>query len=177
MPLITGGCLRIVIRRALPFPVHCTPRETPHRDCRSPERVTSSTPHAAPGRHAAAAQPRRARRLPERGHPRVVLAVILVAQLMVMLDMSIVNVALPQIQPALDFTPSGPVLGAQRLHASPSAGCCCSARGPATCSAAAAASSAGVGAVHRSPRSLGGLATSPALLLVARGPRRASAAR
>ena len=46
-------------------------------------------------------------RLPDRGHPRVVLAVILVAQLMVMLDMSIVNVALPQIQSGLGFTASG----------------------------------------------------------------------
>jgi EmrB/QacA subfamily drug resistance transporter len=36
-----------------------------------------------------------------------VLAVILVAQLMVMLDMSIVNVALPQMQSALDFSTSG----------------------------------------------------------------------
>ncbi len=42
-----------------------------------------------------------------RGHPPVVLAVILVAQLMVMLDMSIVNVALPQIQSGLGFTASG----------------------------------------------------------------------
>jgi EmrB/QacA subfamily drug resistance transporter len=37
----------------------------------------------------------------------VVLAVILVAQLMVMLDMSIVNVALPQIRVGLGFTESG----------------------------------------------------------------------
>ncbi len=48
----------------------------------------------------------RARRLPERGHPNTMLAVILVAQLMVMLDMSIVNVALPQMQTALDFSPA-----------------------------------------------------------------------
>ncbi len=48
----------------------------------------------------------RRRRLPDRGHPTVMLAVILVAQLMVMLDMSIVNVALPKIQTALDFSPS-----------------------------------------------------------------------
>jgi EmrB/QacA subfamily drug resistance transporter len=37
----------------------------------------------------------------------VILAVILVAQLMVVLDMSIVNVALPNIQHDLDFTASG----------------------------------------------------------------------
>ncbi len=48
----------------------------------------------------------RRRRLPDRGHPTAMLAVILVAQLMVMLDMSIVNVALPKIQTALDFSPS-----------------------------------------------------------------------
>ncbi len=41
------------------------------------------------------------------GRPRLVLATILVAQLMVVLDMTIVNVALPQMQTALDFTPSG----------------------------------------------------------------------
>ena len=48
----------------------------------------------------------RTRRLPERGHPTATLAVILVAQLMVLLDLSIVNVALPQIQTALDFSPA-----------------------------------------------------------------------
>jgi len=45
------------------------------------------------------------RQRPER--PRLVLATILVAQLMVVLDMSIVNVALPQMQRALDFSPTG----------------------------------------------------------------------
>ena len=45
----------------------------------------------------------------------VVLAVILVSQLMVVLDATIVNVALPDMQAALHFsTPA--VLGAQRLH-------------------------------------------------------------
>jgi EmrB/QacA subfamily drug resistance transporter len=39
-----------------------------------------------------------------RGNPQVVLAVILVSQLMVMLDMSIVNVALPKIQGSLGFS-------------------------------------------------------------------------
>ncbi|MGH3446190.1 MAG: MFS transporter [Nocardioidaceae bacterium] len=42
-----------------------------------------------------------------RGNPKVVLPVILVAQLMVVLDMSIVNVALPHIQRSLDFSPAG----------------------------------------------------------------------
>jgi EmrB/QacA subfamily drug resistance transporter len=45
---------------------------------------------------------------PRRGaNPAVVLGVILVTQLMVVLDMSIVNVALPHMQTALDFSPSG----------------------------------------------------------------------
>lgn len=48
-------------------------------------------------------RPRRPR--PER--PRLVLFTILTAQLMVVLDMSIVNVALPQMQQALDFSPTG----------------------------------------------------------------------
>jgi EmrB/QacA subfamily drug resistance transporter len=38
---------------------------------------------------------------------RLLLPVILVAQLMVVLDMSIVNVALPDMQKALDFSPAG----------------------------------------------------------------------
>ncbi|MGY2875317.1 EmrB/QacA subfamily drug resistance transporter [Marmoricola sp. URHA0025 HA25] len=47
----------------------------------------------------------RPRQRPER--PRLVLATILTAQLMVVLDMSIVNVALPHMQQALDFSPTG----------------------------------------------------------------------
>jgi EmrB/QacA subfamily drug resistance transporter len=66
-----------------------------------PTPLTPLTPRSA------ASVGRRPFGLPERGNPRVVLAVILVAQLMVMLDMSIVNVALPQIQRGLGFTPSG----------------------------------------------------------------------
>ncbi|MGH3471755.1 MAG: MFS transporter, partial [Nocardioidaceae bacterium] len=44
---------------------------------------------------------------PRRKNPTVLLAVILVAQLMVVLDMSIVNVALPDMQQALHFSPTG----------------------------------------------------------------------
>ncbi|MCU1603514.1 MAG: transporter, partial [Frankiales bacterium] len=40
-------------------------------------------------------------------HENLVLAVILTSQLMVVLDATIVNVALPKMQKALDFTPSG----------------------------------------------------------------------
>ena len=47
---------------------------------------------------------------------RLLLPVILVAQLMVVLDMSIVNVALPDMQHALSLLPHGPLVGAQRLH-------------------------------------------------------------
>src|SRR5271169_6894863 len=42
-----------------------------------------------------------------RRHPSVVLAVILTAQLMVVLDATIVNVALPHIQRSLHFSNSG----------------------------------------------------------------------
>ncbi|HET6167143.1 MAG TPA: MFS transporter [Marmoricola sp.] len=49
---------------------------------------------------------RRVRR-PRPERPRLVLATILTAQLMVVLDMSIVNVALPHMQQALDFSPTG----------------------------------------------------------------------
>ena len=45
---------------------------------------------------------------PQRHERRgLVLAVILIAQLMVVLDMSIVNVALPDMQRALGFSPTG----------------------------------------------------------------------
>jgi EmrB/QacA subfamily drug resistance transporter len=46
-------------------------------------------------------------RAPRAANPGVVLGVILVTQLMVVLDMSIVNVALPHMQRALGFTASG----------------------------------------------------------------------
>ena len=41
------------------------------------------------------------------GHPGLVLALILTSQLMVVLDATIVNIALPDIKTALDFSPSG----------------------------------------------------------------------
>ena len=58
---------------------------------------------------------RRRRRARRRGSP-LFLFVILAAQLMVVLDTTIVNVALPHIQQALGFSSSEPVVGAQRLH-------------------------------------------------------------
>ena len=133
---------------------------------RTPERVHLVDPTPPPGRHAATAQPRRPRRRPDRGQPSVVLAVILVAQLMVMLDMSIVNVALPQMQSALDFSTSGLswVLNAYSL-----------AFGGLLLLGARAGDLlgrrrsflAGVGLFTLASLA-GGLATSPALLLVAR---------
>ncbi|PJI91022.1 MFS transporter [Luteimicrobium subarcticum] len=44
---------------------------------------------------------------PRARSPRLVLAAILTTQLMIVLDATIVNVALPDMQKALDFTPSG----------------------------------------------------------------------
>lgn len=51
--------------------------------------------------------PATAPRQERRSRPGLVLAVILIAQLMVVLDMSIVNVALPDMQTALGFSPTG----------------------------------------------------------------------
>ena len=66
--------------------------------------------------------------------PGLVLAVIAAAQLMLALDLTIVNVALPHIQAALGF--SGPTWSRSSTPTPwRSAGCCCSAAVPATCSA------------------------------------------
>ena len=62
------------------------------------DQVTTTLPPAVSPRPAVS-------RTPDRR--RLVLATILVAQLMVVLDMTIVNVALPHMQAALGFTPSG----------------------------------------------------------------------
>ena len=59
---------------------------------------------AAPAPSPASSAPRGPRR---RVSPTVVLGVILTAQLMVVLDATIVNVALPRMQTALHFTPTG----------------------------------------------------------------------
>ncbi len=61
---------------------------------------TSTVPAIAPG-HATGSSP------PGPGHPRLALLVIATAQLMVVLDASIVNVALPHIQRALGFSGDG----------------------------------------------------------------------
>ena len=69
------------------------------------------------------------------------LALILLcsAQFVVVLDASIVNVALPTIGKALDFA-RRTCPGSSTPTCSPSAASCCSAAAPPTCSAAAASS-------------------------------------
>ena len=47
------------------------------------------------------------RRLFPHGHPGLVLTLILTCQLMVVLDATIVNIALPDIKSALNFSPAG----------------------------------------------------------------------
>ena len=58
---------------------------------------------------------RRASRRPDRRG--IALALVLGAQLMIILDVTVVNIALPSIAHGLHFSASQPVLGAQRLHA------------------------------------------------------------
>ena len=50
-------------------------------------------------------------------HPGFALLVIAGAQLMIVLDATIVNIALPSIQRALDFSATEPLLGPERVHA------------------------------------------------------------
>ena len=61
----------------------------------------------APGTTTSASRTRWLRPRLRRERPTLVLFTILTAQLMVVLDMSIVNVALPHMQRALDFSPTG----------------------------------------------------------------------
>ena len=96
------------------------------------------------------------------------LAVLAVAQFMVVLDASIVNVALPSIQSDLGFSRGEPAVGRQRLHARvrrlPAAR---RARWP-TCSGAGACSSIGLG-LFSVASLLGGFATTEGQLIAARG--------
>ena len=69
-----------------------------------------------------------------------ILAAICVAQFMVVLDIAVVNVALPSIRTDLHFTGREPAVGAHRPTPSSSAASCCSAAAWPTCSAAAACS-------------------------------------
>lgn len=82
----------------------------------------NSTEHLAP---AAGADPHHARRW-------WILAILGIAQLMVVLDATIVNIALPSAQKALHFSDTDP----QPATRWRSAVCCCSAGASAICSAA-----------------------------------------
>ena len=115
-----------------------------------------------------------------RRSPWATLAVLAIAQFMVVLDVTIVNVALPDIQAELGFSRRRPAVGDQRLHARvrrlPAA------RRPGGRPArAGAACSWPAWRCSRSRRWPAGLATSPgALIARARGPgprRRAAVAR
>ncbi len=56
------------------------------------------------------------RRLLPHGHPVLVLTLILTCQLMVILDATIVNIALPDIKHALHVSTANLSWGGQRLH-------------------------------------------------------------
>ena len=71
----------------------------------------------------------------------LILVIACLAQFMVVLDITIVNIALPSVQRGLDFSVRQPAVGRQRLHARSSAASCCSAAAPRTCSVAGACSS------------------------------------
>jgi len=96
------------------------------------------------------------------------LLVIATAQLMVVLDATIVNVALPHVQRALGFSGSG-LEWVVNAYAVPSAGCFCSAAAPVT-SLAGGGCSCSAAAVLRASL-LGGFATSEWWLLTARACR------
>jgi len=72
----------------------------------------------------------------------IALALLCVAQFVVVLDASIVNVALPTIKEALNF-PRTACPGSSTPTSSPSAASSCSAAGLPTCSAGGASSWAG----------------------------------
>nr|BFE80579.1 hypothetical protein GCM10020093_031800 [Planobispora longispora] len=67
------------------------------------------------------------------------LIVLAAAQFMVIMDTSIIGVALPDMQRDLGFTPAA-CSGCSTPTSSPSAACCCSAGGCRTCSAPARSS-------------------------------------
>ncbi|MDX6212170.1 MAG: hypothetical protein QOF82_1257, partial [Frankiales bacterium] len=66
--------------------------------------MTINSPTANSPTAPAAAAPSTPRGLGSRGHPGLVLALILTCQLMVVLDVTIVNIALPHIRTALHFS-------------------------------------------------------------------------
>src|SRR5437870_9563004 len=94
MTLQTGGSLRIVTGGPIRFNQNATPTGVKHVTIQSPPRPATAAP------------PTRRRLLPH-GHPGLVLTLILTCQLMVVLDATIVNIALPDIKSALHFSPAG----------------------------------------------------------------------
>ena len=82
-----------------------------------------------------------------------ILAVLGIAQLMVVLDATIVNIALPSAQHALGFSNDIAPVGRHRLRARLRLACCCSAAASATSSAASAPSSPACSASPSLPRS------------------------
>ena len=95
------------------------------------------------------------------------LALVLGAQLMIILDLTVVNIALPHIQHGLGFSAAGLSWGAHRLFADlrrPAAARRAARRHPR----AAEDVHGGPGPLHNSRRWLAGLATSAAMLLAAR---------
>ena len=74
-------------------------------------------------------------------HRWLVLVVVSIAQLMVVLDATIVNIALPSAQARPRFRRQRSGSGSSPPTPSPSAACCCSADGSATSTAANAPSS------------------------------------
>ena len=73
-------------------------------------------------------------------HLGIALIVISVAQLMVVLDSTIVNIAIPYIQKDLGFSAASTSMDHHRLHPRRSVACCCSAAASATSSAGAGSS-------------------------------------
>ena len=105
------------------------------------------------------------------------LALIVTAQFMVILDVAIVNVALPSIKSDLGLLADEPAVGRSPPTRSSSAARCCSAGGSPTCSAGGACSSAGL-ALFSVSSLLCGLAWSEASLIALPrrpGPRRRAA--
>ena len=75
--------------------------------------------------------------------PWTVLGLMLAAQFMVVLDVSVVNVALPSIGADLHFSSSRLPVGRSAPTSCSAAACCCSAAGSPTSSTAAGCSSSG----------------------------------
>ena len=83
---------------------------------------------------------------PAPAHPRrwAILAVLSIAQLMVVLDATVVNIALPSAPARPASSPTAPASGSSPPTRSPSAACCCWAGRSATSSAASGRSSTGL---------------------------------